>query len=190
MAVVVSLVYRRIPSLSEVLRVLEVEGLLWVEPLKVTKQALSKRLASLPAQLFAQVFEQVMDRMRGTQVNLPVAVGWEGIHQNFTAVWIADGSTLEALKKKLQALPESVTPLAGKMMMVVEAFHHRPVATWYTTDAKANDKTFADQLLSRLPQGGLLIFDLGFFSFVWFDAFTQENKFFLTRLRSKTANPR
>jgi hypothetical protein len=41
MAVVVSLVYRRIPSLSEVLRVLEVEGLLWVEPLKVTKQALS-----------------------------------------------------------------------------------------------------------------------------------------------------
>lgn len=37
MAVVVSLVYRRIPSLSEVLRVLEVEGLLWVEPLKVTK---------------------------------------------------------------------------------------------------------------------------------------------------------
>lgn len=72
-------------------------------------------------------------------------------------------------------------------MMVVEAFHHRPVATWYTTDAKANDKTFAEQLLTRLPRGGLLIFDLGFFSFVWFDAFSQENKFFLTRLRSKTA---
>jgi len=47
MAVVVSLVYRRIPSLSEVLRVLEVEGLLWVEPLKVTKLALSKRLLGL-----------------------------------------------------------------------------------------------------------------------------------------------
>jgi hypothetical protein len=187
MAVVVSLVYRRIPSLSEVLRVLEVEGLLWVEPLKVTKQALSKRLATLPAQLFAQVFEQVMDRMQATQANLPVPVGWESLQRNFTAVWIADGSTLEALKKKLQALQEQATPLAGKMMMVVEAFHHRPVATWYTTDAKANDKTFADQLLTRLPSGGLLIFDLGFFSFVWFDAFTQENKFFLTRLRSKTA---
>jgi hypothetical protein len=93
----------------------------------------------------------------------------------------------EALKKKLKTLQEQATPLAGKMMMVVEAFHHRPVATWYTTDAKANDKTFAEQLLTRLPRGGLLIFDLGFFSFVWFDAFSQENKFFLTRLRSKTA---
>lgn len=37
MAVVLSLVYRRIPGLSEVLRVLEQEGLLWVEPLKVSK---------------------------------------------------------------------------------------------------------------------------------------------------------
>jgi hypothetical protein len=93
MAVVVSLVYRRIPSLSEVLRVLEVEGLLWVKPLKVTKQALSKRLATLPAQLFAQLFEQVIDRMQATQANLPVAVGWESVRHKFTAVWIADGST-------------------------------------------------------------------------------------------------
>jgi hypothetical protein len=28
--------------------------------------------------------------------------------------------------------------------------------------------------------GGLLIFDLGFFDFVWFDAFTNANKFFVT----------
>jgi hypothetical protein len=39
MAIVVSLVYRQIPSLSEVTRVLEKEGLLWVESLKVSKQA-------------------------------------------------------------------------------------------------------------------------------------------------------
>lgn len=187
MAVVVSLVYRRIPSLSEVLRVLEVEGLLWVEPLNVTKQALSKRLTTLPAQLFAQVFEQVMERMQATQANLPVAIGWESVQRNFTAVWIADGSTLEALKKKLQALQQQATPLAGKMMMVVEAFHHHPVATWYSEKATANDKTWADDLLARLPVGGLLIFDLGFFDFVWFDAFTNANKFFVTRLRRKTA---
>jgi hypothetical protein len=52
MAIVVSLVYRQIPSLSEVTRVLEKEGLLWVESLKVSKQALSKRLlAYLPIYL-------------------------------------------------------------------------------------------------------------------------------------------
>lgn len=182
--------YRRIPGLSEVLRVLELEGLLWVEPFQVTKQALSKRLASLPAQLFAQVFEQVIERMGSSMSILPVPIGWESVHQKFTALWIADGSTLEALKKKLQALPEKTTPLGGKMMMVVEAFNHRPVATWYNRDAKTNDKSFAEQLLKRLPTQGLLIFDLGFFSFVWFDAFTCAQKFFVTRLRNKTANPR
>ncbi len=44
-------------------------------------------------------------------------------------------------------------------MMVVEAFTHRPVTTWYTENSKANDKTWCDQLLERLPIGGLLIFD-------------------------------
>ncbi|NJK77207.1 MAG: hypothetical protein HC786_24685 [Richelia sp. CSU_2_1] len=40
MAVVLSLVYRIISGLSEVVRVLELEGLLWVKPFKVSKQAL------------------------------------------------------------------------------------------------------------------------------------------------------
>jgi len=143
MAVVLSLVYRRIPGLSEVLRVLEQEGLLWVEPLKVSKQALSKRLGTLPAQLMAQVFEQVIDRMHSSQTNLPVPRGWESVHQNFSALWIADGSTLEALRRKLKALQEKTTVLGGKMMIVVEAFNHRPIAAWYDSDAKVNDKTFA-----------------------------------------------
>ena len=75
MAVVVSLVYRQIPGLSEILRVLESEGLLWVEPLSVSKQAISKRLRTLPACLFAQVFEQVMQRMDSKKTGLPTPVG-------------------------------------------------------------------------------------------------------------------
>src|SRR5207245_3454830 len=43
------------------------------------------------------------------------------------------------------------------------------------------------QLLEKLPVAGLLIFDLGFFSFPFFDAFTDAKKFFLTRLREKTS---
>ena len=186
-AVVVSLVYRQIPGLSEILRVLESEGLLWVEPLSVSKQAISKRLRTLPACLFAQVFEQVMQRMQSKKTGLPIPEGWELLQQNFTALWIADGSTLEALRRKLKVLKDQTTALGGKMMMVVEAFNHHPVATWYTDKATANDKTWADDLLARLPVGGLLIFDLGFFDFVWFDAFTNANKFFVTRLRRKTA---
>ena len=38
-----------------------------------------------------------------------------------------------------------------------------------------------------MPLGGLLVFDLGFFSFLWFDDFTAQQKFFVTRFRQKTA---
>ena len=188
MAVVLSLVYRQIAGLSEVVRLLSEEGLLWVEPLQVSKQALSKRLMRLPASAFARVFEQVLERLRPRQTQLSLPEGWRSLSENFQAVWIADGSTLEELRRKLKALRDKPdTVLGGKMMMVVEAFSHRPVASWYTDDSKANDKTFADNLLECLPQQGLLIFDLGFFKFGWFDAFSNAEKFFVTRLREKTA---
>ena len=52
-ALVVSLVYRQIAGLSEAVRLLEEEGLLWVKPLKVTRQAVSKRIMNVPAEIFA-----------------------------------------------------------------------------------------------------------------------------------------
>ena len=36
-------------------------------------------------------------------------------------------------------------------------------------------------------RGGLLVFDLGFFSFLGFDDFTDQQKFFVTRMREKIA---
>lgn len=63
-AIVLSLVYRQMSGLSEVLRTLEQEGLLWVEAQSVSKQARSNRLRTLPATLFAQLFEQVLGRIQ------------------------------------------------------------------------------------------------------------------------------
>lgn len=71
--------------------------------------------------------------------------------------------------------------------MIVEAFSHRPVGAWYSADAHAHDQNWCDALIERLPKGGLLIFDLGFFNFVWFDGFTVAQKYFVTRWRHKTA---
>lgn len=86
MAVVLSLVFRRISGLSQVIRVLESEGLLWVEPFKVSKQALSKRLSCLPTNLFAQVFELVIAKVQSRTDKLPVPIGWESVYQNFSAL--------------------------------------------------------------------------------------------------------
>ncbi|MDA1192913.1 MAG: IS4 family transposase [Candidatus Poribacteria bacterium] len=179
-ALVVSLVWRGFASLSDLLRLLETEDLLWVKAVKVSKQALSKRLARLPASLFFRVLEEVLKTIRAKQ-ETPAPP------RPFSAVWMADGSTLEALKKRLKDTLEETPVLGGKALMVVEADTHTPVTVFYTPEAQANDKTFTDPLLAQLPKEGLLIFDMGFFSFPFFDGFTDEEKFFATRMREKTA---
>ena len=185
-AVVVSLVYRQINGLSELLRVLQQEGLLWVEPMRVSVEAVSKRLRVLPVSVFSELFEGLIPQLQGsTQV---VSAVWQPVKERFSAIWIADGSSLEELRRQLKVLrDEPKTVLAGKMMAVVELLTHRPLKFSYALNPKANDKTFDQWLLQQLPPGGLLVFDLGFFKFPWFDQFTEQSKYFLTRLREKTA---
>ena len=77
--------------------------------------------------------------------------------------------------------------LAGRMRGKGEAFTHRPLWQLSTEAAAANDKRFAPEILAAVPEKGLLIFDLGFLSFLWFDDFTDQQKYFVTRLRQKTA---
>lgn len=183
---VVSLVWRQIPSLSEALRVVALEGLSEIEPFEVSRQALSKRLLAIPAQLFGQLYEEALEHLRESEKKQPPPA--EGsLLARFTALWAADGSTLEALRRKLKELRESQTPLGGKMMAVVDLLTRRPRHTWYTSESQANDKIFCDQLLETLPVGGLVVLDLGWFSFPFFDKLTEAGKYFLTRLRNKTS---
>lgn len=181
-AIMLSLVYRQVRYLSEIVRVLEQEGLLWVEARSVSKQALSQRLMSLPASLFMQMFHQVVERIRATSTTASVSQSWQKVQQQFGAVWIADGSTLERLQRQLgQLQAQQKNPLAGKLMMVVEVFSHRPVAAWYDQDAQRHETSWWDELLALLPHGGLLVLDLGFFGFEWFDTMSATGKYFLTR---------
>jgi hypothetical protein len=188
-ALVVSLVWRRLGAIAEVQRVIVQDGLLWVSPLQVSEQAIAKRLDTLPARALADVFRDVSTRIQAQPPpQLPGLEKWRDVRARFARIAMVDGSTLEALRKKtqtLQAQPGLV--LAGRVMAMVEAFTHRPLWHLYTEEAAANDKRFATEILAALPERGLLIFDLGFFSFLWFDDFTDQQKWFLTRQRQKTA---
>lgn len=83
-------------------------------------------------------------------------------------------------------LKENTTKLlALKMLVVVEAFSHCPVAVWYDTNPNCNETTWWQSLLDRLPVGGLLIVDMGFYGFEWFDAMTEASKYVLTRQKEK-----
>ena len=187
-AIVVSLVWRRMPAVAEVHRVLAQEGLLWLTPLRVSPQAITKRLDALPAAVMGQLFTEVCARL---QTQAPPGVllpRWTTVRAHFSLIALVDGSTLEALRKKTRVLQEHEgLVLGGKMMVMVEAFSHCPRWQLYTEDAAANDKRFAAEIMAAVPVQGLLVFDLGFFSFLWFDDFTASHRFFVTRMREKTA---
>jgi hypothetical protein len=187
-AIVVSLVWRRMPAVTEVQRVLAREGLLWVTPVRVSLPALTKRLDVLPATVMGQLFAEGCTRLRAQGPPVLPHPQWAPVRDAFSLIALVDGSTLEGLRKKTQVLRERPgLVLGGKMMVMVEAFNHRPLWQLYTQDAAANDKRFATEIMAALPIGGLLIFDLGFFSFLWFDDFTDQQKFFVTRMRAKTS---
>jgi hypothetical protein len=188
-ALIVSLVWRRLGAIAEVQRVIVQDGLLWVSPLQVSEQAIAKRLDTLPASALAAVFSEVSARLQAQPLpQLPGLEKWAEVRARFSQIAMVDGSTLEALRKKTQPLQTQLgLVLAGRVMAMVEAFTHRPLWQLYTEDAAANDKRFAAQILAAVPEHGLLIFDLGFFSFLWFDEFTDQQKWFVTRQRQKTA---
>jgi len=152
-ALMLSIIWRQIGSLGEALRLVTEEGMLWAQPERISKQALSKRLQKMPAWLFAELYERVIEKI--SQESGPEE------REGFSCIRIADGSTLEQLRRTtLESKEATEGKLGGKMMMTVDAATHRPVQAFYREESESNDKTFCDKLIESVLERGLLIFDL------------------------------
>ena len=187
-AIIVSLVWRRVPSSAEVQKVLTREDLLGMAPLQVRAQAIPKRLDVLPAVVMGQLFTEVWLRVQAQPPPLLPHPRWAPVWEACSLIALVDGSPLEALRKKTQGLRACEGLVLGDQMLVlVQACSHRPLWQFSTEEAAANDKRFAAAIMAALPMGGLLVFELGLFSFLWFDDCTDQQKFFGTRMRQKIA---
>jgi hypothetical protein len=188
-AFVLSLIWRQLGSVSEAVRALKSEGVLWVEAFKVSQQAVSERLRTFPPVLFYRVLMEVLPqlhtRWQARQRPVPPALAWAREH--FTSVLALDGSTLDALLKKVGLLREADgTPLAGRMAGLLEIGSRVPQQIWYEEDSRAHDQRFWERVLAEVQAGALLIFDLGFLNFVVFDWLTEHGLFLLTRAKHNT----
>lgn len=150
-AIVLSMVWRQIPSLSELLRVVEREGMFDFSAIKLTKQAVSQRLQRLPAKLFAQVFTGAIEELQRQEcVEVQLSEPLQAIREKFPLCFVADGSTLEALRNKLkdkeqqQGSPKAkaATALGGRMMGILDIYTRRVVRAWYCEDAACRCQDF------------------------------------------------
>jgi hypothetical protein len=169
-------------------RLLTVEGL-WDYPrFPVGDEAVRKRLAAGGPEALATLFRQLSAVLAARLA--PYA---DATLAPFAAEVVAlDGSTLDQLARLLPALrglpPGDARLLPGKVagrfdLRRQQWQHIVPVA-----DARENDKVAARDLLVGLPPGSLVLADLGYFAFPWFDDLTDRGYWYVSRLRAKTSH--
>jgi len=186
-AFVLSLIWRQIGSVAEAVRVLQRQGMLWTEAKPVSQQAVSERLRTFPAELFYRVLLEILplmqERWQARQRPLSPAMAWA--LERFADVQVLDGSTLDALLRKVGLLRAGEGPvLAGRMAALVSAASLLPRQVWYAEDSHAHDQTFWERAVASLEQGALLLFDLGFTNYGWFDRLSWAQLWFVTRAKS------
>ena len=180
-------VLRGMPSQRAVWRLLTARGLFHYPRFALSDQAVYKRLATdgtgpLEA-LFAGVSRLLADRLapHADPTLAPFAA----------AVVALDETTLDQVARTLPALrpvkrgADALLPGKLSALFDVRTQLFRRVA--YQPDPRQNEKVAARAMLAGLPVGALVLADLGYFGFAWFDDLTAAGHFWVSRLRAKTS---
>ena len=161
---------------------------LWDYPrLTLTRQAIYARLQRTPATHLLALFERLTTLLRerfATLCDVPYAP--------FASEILAlDHSTLDAVQRKLKlfrALPRGAPQLLPGQLATL--FDLRRQFFWrveFWADAQHNEKHDVAHWLAFLPTGTLLLFDLGFYAFHWFDTLTEHGHYYVSRQREKVS---
>lgn len=190
-AVVLTLLWRQVPGVQELNRLLAREDLLWCRATKVSQQALSQRFLSFPCELFERVFKEILPQLQQRwqqRVKRPLPVSINEALKHFDQIWAADGSTLEALFRKLKSLEDVPRgQLAGKICTVIDIVTRLPVEVWFHSNPKASETNFEADLLKLVTTKTLLLLDRGFYHFQFFATLISQQVNFITRIKAGAA---
>lgn len=187
MALLLSAVWRQIAAVNELARLIRDEAVLWEDPKQVSQQALSERFNTLPAILFLNVLNELLplmqQRWKKRERPLSPEIAWA--EARFSACLIADGSTLDALIRKVGLLRDLENhPLAGKMTALLHLGSQLPGKIWFDAKATKHDQHFWEAIIAHIQTGSLLLFDLGYTNFTRFRQLTDKKVTFITRAKS------
>ena len=189
LAVVLTLIWRQVPSARELNRMLARENLLWAKARKVSQQALSERLLTFPSTLFERVLTELLvpiNQRWQERKKRRIPIGVAHASKHFQNLWIADASTLEALFRKLKSLENATLgQLGGRICAVIDLKTRYPVQTWFAEHSYTHESNFVPQLLELISPRTLLLLDRGFWNFRFFENLIQSQSDFITRLKAK-----
>lgn len=172
-------------SQREIWRLLT-SGRFWDYPgYPISDQALYHRLerdGSAPLEtLFAQVSDQLAARLE------PYAD--DDLAPFASQVVALDETTLDPVARKLPALREAPTEatIPGKLAGLFDLRRQQWQRLQFHPDFCQNEKVQARELIDDLPEESLVLCDLGYFGFPWFDDLTTAGHWWISRLRDKTS---
>ena len=190
-AAVVTLIWRDVAGVRELTRILNREGFLWCEPKQVSQQALSQRFLTFPAQIFESIFKELLPEFERKwhsrkQRSLPESIQFA--RTKFARIWASDGSTLEAIFKKLESLADvPKNQLAGKIGVVIDIVTRLPVEIWFQENAKASDMKFEADILNLVKPQTLILLDRGFCHYQFWQQLIERDVHLITRLNNKAS---
>ena len=180
-------VLRGFESQLAVWRLISEHGLWFFPRFPVTDQAVYKRLHDAGPEPFERLFKHISsvltERLQGlvSEQLAPFA----------KQVVCIDESTLDAMSRRLPPLrriPKGDTRLlAGKLAGVFDVRRQQWRTVKLHPNPQQNEKVSARELAQDLPAGTLVLADLGYFGFAWFDWLTDRDVYWLSRLRAKTS---
>lgn len=152
----------------------------------VSDEAVYRRLARAPQPspmqtLFAQMTTLLDARAAPDETLAPFAA----------AVVALDETTLDPIARLLPALrgvpPGDDRLLPGKLAGLFDVRRQLWRRVEFIANPHQNEKVAARDLAATLAPGSLVLADLGYFGFAWFDDLTDAGQWWLSRLRAKTS---
>ena len=160
----------------------------WRYPrLAISDQALYHRLArdgTAPLErLFHQLSALLAERLA------PYAA--TGLAPFASGVYALDQMVLDRVARLLPALRAvpagAAVLLPGQLAGLFDLRRQQWARVDYQADPQQNEKVAARAMVADLPVGSLILADLGYFGFQWFDDLTDAAYWWVSRLRGKTS---
>jgi hypothetical protein len=184
-------VLRGVRSQRDLWRQVAVGGLWGRAPVAVSDQCLLHRWDRAGVGPLQHLFAQVTTLLRHHLAPWQHQWGGDRLAPFATDVVVLDETTLDQVARSLPALrgvpPGDDRLLPGKLAGVFDLRRQSWRLLQWVAEVHQNEKVLARDLIADLPSGSLILADLGYFGFPWFDDLTDAGYWWLSRLRARTS---
>lgn len=184
---VVVTVLRQLPSQLAIWRLITSQGLWHFPAVRVTDDAVYKRLATEGPTAMQHLFEQITTLLAAQ----PSPASTPDLAPFASRIVAIDQTTLDPVLRLFPATDETPARrervLPGKLAAVFDVRRQLFHRIEYLDDPNQNERVLARTLIADLPPGSLILADQGYFSFPWFDHLTETGYFWISRIPAKVS---